>query len=372
MKKLIISICTVLCLMAAPLASVEWGGLLFNESGASTSDFKEITIKQTDGISLWLKSPLGKDSGFYFSSEILYKFSLDIAKGSDPQFKHIFDLPMLKVTGDLNAGAGLLSLNAGRFYYVDATSAVISQVVDGVALSYTLPTVKLGGFLGYTGLLNSLNVPMAVNSSNNNEIYNMADPYLPLGVTIEFPSLIGNQSLEFDAYYIQDLGGSDNNRAYANVILSGPITNALFYNAATSFGFMNFKDLMNYSSFTLLAFPSEKVSLSAGASFGSADGMGPFTAYSSLAATSVLAASKITPKAAFSYTTESMNVDLNASLPLEYTDDTYKIGSPNIGFAYIYNIFSDLQLGFSVNADIDLTGSNAHNINAKLNLALAF
>ena len=171
MKKLIISICTILCLMAAPLASVEWGGLLFNESGASTSDFKEITIKQTDGISLWLKSPLGKDSGFYFSSEILYKFSLDIAKGSDPQFKQIFDLPMLKVTGDLNAGAGLLSLNAGRFYYVDATSAVISQVVDGVALSYTLPTVKLGGFLGYTGLLNSLNVPMAVNSSNNNEIY---------------------------------------------------------------------------------------------------------------------------------------------------------------------------------------------------------
>ena len=65
MKKLVISICTLLCLMAAPLSSAEWGGLLFNDSGVHTEDFSSFKINQPDGISLWLKTPLGVGSGFH-------------------------------------------------------------------------------------------------------------------------------------------------------------------------------------------------------------------------------------------------------------------------------------------------------------------
>ena len=96
MKKLIVSIFTVLCLLTTPLTAMEWGGLIFNDSGISTPDFSDITFKQSDGISFWLKSPLGSD--FVFSSEVIYKFNLEIAKDVDPAFTQIFDLPLLKVS----------------------------------------------------------------------------------------------------------------------------------------------------------------------------------------------------------------------------------------------------------------------------------
>ena len=208
MKKLIISICTLFCLLTAPLSSIEWGGLFFNDSGVSTPDFKDITVNQSDGVSIWVKSPLGADSGFYFSSEVLYKFNIEIPVGDDVVFTQVIDLPLLKVYGDLVTESGVLSLSAGRFFYVDATSAVLSQIIDGVSVSYGLPTLKIGGFLGYTGLLNALNVPMAAVPEKDNNIYNLAYPYLPIGVSVELPALGGNQSLEFDIYHLLDFGSN--------------------------------------------------------------------------------------------------------------------------------------------------------------------
>ena len=372
MKKLVISICTLLCLMAAPLSSAEWGGLLFNDSGVSTSDFSDITIKQSDGISLWLKAPLGVGSGFYFSSEALYKFTLEIAKGSDPVLTQIADLPMLKIWGETNLGSGVFTLNAGRFYYVDSTAAVLSQTIDAVSVKFAFPSIAVGAFAGYTGLLNALNVPMNCTPTTNSEIYNLAYPYVPLGFILDFPSLFGNQGLELDAYYMVDLGENKKNLCYADLLLSGPITNTVYYNLATSFGFIDFKDMMNYSSLSFLIFPSEKVTLSAGATFGSADGQGPFKAYSSLSAASPSYAGAITPKAALTYTTATMCIDVSGNLALTYSDPIYKPNDSNWSFSFIYNIFSDLQLGFTVNAKLDVTGANQHNYDAKLNLALAF
>lgn len=373
MKKLIVSICTAFCLMAAPLSAIEWGGLLFNDSGVSTPDFSAITIKQSDGVSFWVKTPLGEDSGLYFSSEALYKFNIDIPLKGDTTFTQIVDVPLLKVSGDLNLGSGVLSLNAGRFYYVDASSAVIAQVVDGVSVSYGLPLVKVGGFVGYTGLLNALNTPMAVAPEKDNKFYNMAYPYLPVGVTFELPSLLGNQSLEFDGYYLLDLGSAKdkNNLFYASAILSGPITNSIYYNLDTTVGLLNFKDAMNYSSLSLLVFPSEAVSFTAGATFGSAD-QGPFVNYASIATSSILAAGRITPKVGLSYTTGSMYAGVNGDFMLAYADSKYSPSNTDWNIEFIYNIFTDLQVGLTVNTTFDLTEAKANNYVAKLNISLAF
>lgn len=374
MKKLIVSICTAFCLMAAPLAAFEWGGLFSNDSGISTPDFKSITFQQSDGISLWAKSPLGENTGLYFSSEILYKFNLQV-EGGKPSIAHIADLPLLKVSGDVNAGAGILSLTAGRFFYVDSSSAVISQVVDGLSIAYALPVVKVGVFAGYTGLLNALNTPMAVSPKKENKVYNMAYPYLPAGLTVEFPSLAGNQSLEFDGYFMLDLGtnkaAEKQNMLYANAVLSGPIANAVYYSAGTTFGFVNFKDLMNYSSLSVMIFPSQTVSVSMGASFGSGE-QGPFKDFVSLSTTSITAASKITPKLALSFTSGNLYLGLNGDFVLAYEESKYKPSNTDIGAEFLYNIFSDLQAGFSLNATIDLTEAKANDYGAKLNISLAF
>lgn len=372
MKKLIISICTVLCLFVTPLTAVEWGGLLFNDSGVSTPDFKDITVKQSDGISLWLKTPLGTNSGFYFSTEALYKFNLEINKDAGTSFTQIVDLPLLKVSGDIAAGPGLLSLNAGRFFYVDGSTAVISQVVDGVSVSYTLPVVKVGAFAGYTGLLNGLNVSMAVSPEKDNQIYNMAYPYLPLGGFVELPALGGNQSLELDAYYLLDLGSAKNNLCYANLVLSGPIANSVYYNAATSLGFINFKSMMNYSALSFLVFPSNSISLNAGVTFGSAADQGTFASFTSLSPVSFAAAGKITPKVGLTFTTETLCFDLGGNFVLLYDAGKYSPSNTDWNIGVIYNIFSDLQVGFSADASIDLTEAKANNFNVKLNISLAF
>ena len=372
MKKLIISICTVFCLLATPLSSIEWGGLLFNDTGVSTPDFKDITVNQADGVSLWLKSPLGADSGFYFSSEVLYKFNIEIPIGDDPVFTQVIDLPLLKVYGDLVTDSGVLSLSAGRFYYVDGTSAVLSQIIDGVSVSYALPTVKAGGFVGYTGLLNALNVPMAAVPEKDNNIYNLAYPYLPIGVFVELPALGGNQSLEFDVYHLLDFGSAKTNMTYANVILSGPITNIVYYNAATSLGLMNFKDVMNYSSLSFLVFPSEALSLNAGVTFATAAEQGSLTAYTSPSPVSIASAGKITPKAAVTFTTKNMCIDFGGNFVLAYNDKKYEPSNTDWNAGIIYNIFSDLQVGFTVNTSFDVSGAKAHNYNAKLNISLAF
>lgn len=370
MKKFILSVCTVLCLMT-PLSAVEWGGLLFNDTGVSTPDFSDITVNQADGVSVWVKSPLG-NSGLSFSSEVLYKFNIEIAKGASPAFTQLVDLPLLKVSGDLNMGGGILSLNAGRFYYVDGTSAVISQIIDGVSVAYALPLVKVGAFAGYTGLLNALNVQMAVIPEKDNKIYNMAYPYLPVGGFADI-SILGNQSLEFDGYYLLDLGSAEEklNLCYINAILSGPITNIIYYNLATSLGFANFKDVMNYSSFSLLVFPTEALSLNAGVTFATTE-QASLTSYTSLAPASMTAAGKITPKASLSFTTKNMCIDFGGNFVLAYNDSKYEPSNTDWNVGFIYNIFSDLQLGFNVNTSFDVTGANAHNYNAKLNLSLAF
>lgn len=376
MKKLIVSICTAFCLLAAPLAAVEWGGLIFNDTGAELQGPEyadSLTITQANGLSLWVKSPLA-DTGFYFSGEALYKFKLAFAKGSDTTLEQIADVPLLKVSGDVELGSGIFTLNAGRFYYVDSTTAVISQTIDGVSAKYALPSVKFGGLLGYTGLLNALNVSMAGGSpKTDSKIYGLTDnPYLPLGITFEVPSLFANQALELDAYYLLDLGEAKINKCYANLMLSGPLTSSLFYNVATSFGFVDFKDMMNYSSFSLLIFPSDTTTFTLGAMFGSADGQGPFTAFDSISTTSILAASNITPKIAFTYTNSNLYFNIGGNVPFGYDGSKYGISQAGCDLNLLYNIFSDFQIGFSVNSTIDLTGANTHSFNAKLSAALAF
>ena len=368
MKKVLFSIFTAFCLMAAPLSAFEWGGVFSNNSGVNAP---EITIKQSDGISLWFNTPLGENSGFTLSGETLYKFNLTIVKDTDPEFVQIFDVPLLKVAGNINTGAGLLSLNVGRFYYVDSTSAVLAQTVDGITVGYSLPAVKLGFFAGYTGLLNSLNAPMAIASEKTNNIYRLAYPYVPVGASVEVP-FASNQSFELSAYYLLDCGANKTNLFYGNFVLSGPITNSIYYNLASSWGLIKFKDLMNYSALSIMMFPTQEISLNAGVTFGSAAEQGGFTAFVSPAPVSLTAAGAITPKLGFTFTKDSFCVDVNGNFVLAYNDSKYKGATSDVSAAFIYNIFSDLQVGLTVNATLDVSGGNAHTYGANLNVALAF
>ena len=371
MKKFLVSVCTALFILSAPLSAFEWGGVIKDDTGITTPDFKDITFKQSNALSLWFKAPFG-NSGFKLTAEGLYKYNLSVSKAAT-EFVNIADLSLFKVDGKIDAGSGLLSLSAGRFAVADATGAVIAQTSDGISVNYALDTVKLGAYAGYTGLLNSLNVPMATAPQKDIKVYNPAYPYAPLGLTVELPSLVLNQNVTLQGYALLDCGANKSSMYYANLVLAGPVTNIIYYNLSTTLGSVNFKNFMNYTGFTLYIFPTNEIAVNAGLDFGTAD-QGNTAAFTSIAVKSGDVSGKIVPRVSFTYGTDDMCLELGGKYRIAY--DTAKAkyagAGADINAGFVYNIFSDLQIGLNINALIDTTEAKQNNFTANLNIALAF
>lgn len=371
MKKLLIAICTALFILAAPLSAFEWGGLVTNSSGVSTPDFSVISFKQQNGLSLWFNTALG-ESDLFLSGEGVYKFKLVKAPEADAQIINVADLPLLKVSGDIQTEGGVISLNAGRFSYVDGTGSVFAGSIDGLGLDYTLPIVKLGFVAGYTGLLNELNVNLSnINTTPETQFYKVADTaYIPVGFSVEFPALFANQSLGLQGYGMLNKDQFDASGYYVNLLLSGPVTNSIFYNVVSSVGSVNtFKNIMLYSALSLVAFPTETLSFFVGAEYGSASGQGSFATFQ---APGYSYSGDIVPKAGFTFATNDMSFDVSGSYILGYDGSKYAGTRADVNAGFIYNIFSDLQAGLAFTGQIDLTGGNNSSYNINLNVALAF
>lgn len=372
MKKILLTICALFVVFAAPLCAMEWGGLITNDTGAAIvtmPDVTNTTINQSNGVSVWFKNPIGED--FAVSGELLYKYKFSKPKDIDGTFTNIFDVPLLKVSGETEAGAGILSLDAGRFAYVDNAGAVVSGTIDGVAVEYSLPLVKLGVMAGYTGLLNTLNNTNLSRADYSKEakFYDLAYGIAPIGISAEFPYLLGNQSIGIQTYIMLDCGDnkSDSIPFYANLVLSGPVTNSIYYNLATTLGAIDFKDFTNYTSFSLMVFPTQTISVNAGVDLGLViDGNGY---YSQL---STAAGGQITPRASFTYGTDKLCFDLGGKYILAYNGDSYEGISFDLNTGFVYNIFSDLQVGLSGTASFDTTEAKTNSYTVNLNIALAF
>ena len=367
MKKFLLSVCISLCIITAPLAAFEWGGLFIDESGIITPDFSNITFKQTNGVSFWFNSPIGEDAAFNFSGEALYKYNMLFPKGGKFSMEHIVDLPLLKISGDVNTSNGILSVSAGRFSFVDKTSALYSNTCDGLSVDYALPLVTLGAYAGYTGALNALNVSMY--SEKNNKVYNLVYPWIPLSAYVEFPALMGNQSLGIQGFAVIDAGSIKQNSYYANFTLSGPVANFIYYSLVTSVGSINFESMMNYTAFSIIAFPMEMLFLNAGVEYGSAEGQMGFSTFSSLASS---VGGKLVPKVGFTFATGNMSFDFTGRYNLAYQGKKYKPADIEFNAGFVYNVFSDLQFGLTFKGIVDPANSVNNNYTGYLSAALAF
>lgn len=370
MKKLLVAICTALFIVAAPLSAFEWGGVITDSTGVSTPNFNNLSLKQQNGISLWFNTALG-DTDLFFSGEGVYKFKLVKAASTEAQLIHVADIPLLKISGDIQTATGVVSLNAGRFSYVDGTGSVFKGSLDGVGVDFTLPIVKLGFVAGYTGLLNELNANLSnINTTPEKQFYDFSAKTAPVGFSVEFPALFANQSLGFQGYGVLETDNFDASGYYFNLLLSGPITNSIYYNLVSSVGSVNtFKSIMNYSAFTLIAFPSETVAINAGVEYGSAQGQGSLATFT---APGYSYNGDIVPKAGFTYATSTMSLDLSGSYILGYDGTKYSGTRADVNAGFIYNIFSDFQVGLAFTGQIDVTGGNDSSYNLYLNVALAF
>lgn len=380
MKKKIISIILGFNFLIIPLFSMEWGGILRNETGFIFSQAGDSTLKQNDEVYLWLTSPLGKDSNFFISAEGMYKFSL-LSPNAQTSINNIADIDLLKIHGSFGFDKASLDIAFGRLFLTDSTGIIFNQLLDGAHCSFNLENIVISAFAGYTGLLNNHTTitidATGVYDSPVSQIYSLAHPYVPFALNINFPVLFGNQSVIFEGLGILDLDNFDLSRYYATLYLAGPISNSVFYNASTTFGTVNFENLMNYTNLNIYIRPNDLISVTVGAEYasGKTDKSFGFTTLTSKTAYNSILYPEMNgvfmPKVSLAFTVYDFYAELVGKYVLDAND---KFASKGLDFSIFmtYNLFSDLQLGFDFTSFIDTKTKTETNTSATIKAALAF
>ena len=215
--------------------------------------------------------------------------------------------------------------------------------------------------------------------AKDGNFYTTADAYIPISASAEFPVLFGNQTLAVQLNTFIDTEGNSASRYYANILMSGPIANELYYSAVTCFGTMNFSGLMNYSAVSVVCYPMESMSFLCGLEYASGKygifenfiGFTARTAFNSMS--SPQTSNILMPKISFSFALGRMFAGFTGKYVMTYTENQMSSGGVEIGLSFSYGIFSDLQLGLDTNAFIDLRDSGDDNkFYAKLYAALSF
>lgn len=373
--KKIVSIALTLVALSSSIFAAEWGGVFKNGSKISLPAFTDFGFRQTNDLYLWLNSPLG-DSGVYFSGEGMYEFTYSKGK-ENSAVTNIADVDLFKFSGDYEINEATLSFSAGRFSVSDSTSAIFTQNIDGAAVKYSASLFRISAWAGYTGLLNSNNITMidgnAAAYAPETKVYSLSNGFIPLNATVEFPVLLGNQSLSIQANGFIDLGKSKTSRYYGTLMVSGPITNSIFYDVASSIGSANFSNVMNYTTFNFYYYPLDMFFVSCGLEYATKN----FTGITSRAVVSSVSAPEtkamILPKLSATLLFDNFVASLNGKFLISTPETGTKASGVEADLSVAYNVFSDLQFGLDVTSYFDVAGiKEDNNFSATLKVAVSF
>ena len=380
MKRLLSTLITAVLLLT-PVTAFEWGGLIDNNSTIKllTDKNNPFAFTQANSVYLWGSSSLTKSGNVYIKGEGMYKFTLDAPQN---KITHLADLDLLKAAGDFQLKSGSISFAAGRFFISDITAAVFAQNCDGVLIKYDAQKFGISAYAGYTGLLNSNAVTMldAKGAAHTpvNEVYALANPYMPVCATVSLPNLFLNQTLTFSANIFTDFSDAKFNRYYAAVALSGPVSSNVFYDFVTDFGTLTFQELMNYSKFTLTVFGPSNMMFAAGVEYAAGNhGLSAFKGFSSRpaysASTDVETSGVLIPSVSAAIPFGS-NMLLSSSVKAVFSCPEKDFSATGVqgNIDYIFNILSDVQIGASVSGFKGFAGNEMDKFSATLKAALSF
>lgn len=381
MRKKVAFFIAALSFSSVFLSALDWGGLIDDTSKISYAN-KSPSIFQSNGIYLWLKSPLNSDGNIIFSSEILYKYNLNIDglnKNPNSTFTNIVDVDLLKIEGSWDALNGGIFLNAGRFFTADISSVVFSQISDGVQFGFKNKTLAATLYAGYTGLLNSLNVSMTESNPNSNykQIYNLAAPFVPLSAEFSLLNVFGfSATLQVD-YFLSILKDIQS-RAYASLNLSGNLSTVGALNFNFVVGTYKFDSLMMFSNLNLTFFLGNYLILGGGAEYASGEKSGKIAAFSPVTSRSVYSGfrplenlSYISPNLGVTFVYDKLYAKLTEKTVFSFADEATVFGLDS-ALDVKYNIFTDLQLGCSGTLYFDFSNSKYNNYSLTLSAALEF
>lgn len=395
MKK-IISVLFTTALLAGSVFAQEWGGIVTNQTKATTSNFKNASIEQSNAAYAWYNTAITSDSKWNLSSEVMYKYNFGYyGEEIGTVFTNVIDFDLLKVNGTANIGSGTATMAFGRYFVSDNSSIIFSQNCDGAMIKYGLPTMTLSGYLGFTGLLNGLNVSM-LNPVRNEEgtavvyakkenanFYSLAHPIIPVILSMDFNSLFGNQTLNLQGMYFADLGKDEEgsklgDRFYFGVTGKGPISGAIYYEASTVLGAVNFKKMSNYTRAQVLCYPIDVLSFKGGLEYisGNQGIFKTFTGVTSGAAYNSLLSpeygGQLIPQLSIVYSTDTLYTEIGSKVIFKMPEDSCSIGGLEEKVSFVMNIFSDLQAGLELLMYYDLSGAGETNYYGIFNMRVTF
>lgn len=344
-------------ILISSAVAFEWGGTLKNDSRVSINAEKLVVYNQTNSLNVWLSVPITKDNVWNFYVEGNYKFLLrPVPK---PVFIiNILDIPLLKVSGQINVGNVPLKLAVGRFKVTDFTSKIINNTCDGVLANAAIGFVNIDAYFGFTGLTNQLTSSgfLAKNGTlnvKNGNLYVLDNPFIPAIVKLSLPSIFANQSIVMQGLVAIDCSEEKNSKYYATVGLEGPLYSNLFYELKTTISTESFNSISNLSTIMLTWFPTRSIRLHLMTDYASGgelcfDNFRTVSSFSQSELTIVELSDALIPSAGVSFSLKNFYAYFDVKGVFSIDDDLkfkYVIAKLNSNL----NLFSDLQIGFDVN-----------------------
>lgn len=380
MKKIVIVCAFIYSLFS--LNAYEWGGLFseyfkVNFTGKTIEDPK---FRQSNSASLWVSAPIA-DEKLFFSGQTTYKYNFDF--GSNNLFFSVFDFDLIKFSSQIEFRQSVATINFGRFYMQDNTGAVFSQKVDAVSLITNFPNCKMTLFLGYTGLLNSINDVMLgqnrIAHIQNGMFYLPAHKYLPVIFSLNFPSIFLNQQFDFETDVFFDLEQENFTRMYATIGFSGPISSFMFYKISSTFGTENFNKFTNYSSLKTNFILSDSLLLNVNLEYASGNQLffSKFTGFTSRTAYNSSLypelSGVILPSVDLVFSYMDYYSAFSVKTVFDYPEIQINFKGVEVCGNLLLNIFSDLQISFSGLYYMDLlTEGVENNIAVNVNCSFTF
>lgn len=380
MKKIVI-VCAFICSLFS-LSAYEWGGLFseyfkVNFTGKTIEDPK---FRQSNSASLWVSAPIA-DEKLFFSGQTTYKYNFDF--GSNNLFFSVFDFDLIKFSSQINFSQSVANVNFGRLYMQDNTGSIFSQKVDAVSLITNFPNCKMTLFLGYTGLLNSINDVMLgqnrIAHVQNGMFYLPAHKYLPVIFSLNFPSIFLNQQFDFETDVFFDLEQENFTRMYATIGFSGPISSFMFYKISSTFGTENFNKFTNYSSLKTNFILSDSLLLNVNLEYASGNQLffSKFTGFTSRTAYNSSLypelSGVILPSVDLVFSFMDYYSAFSVKTVFDYPEIQMNFKGVEVCGNLLLNIFSDLQVSFSGLYYMDLlTEGVENNIAVNVNCSFTF
>lgn len=231
MKKIVLILVAIM-MIALPVTAYDFGGSV--DASATITAAEETTLSPTAKVTGWAKVPF---DGGSFATEAYYKLNV----GED-SVSGVVDVSLLKVTFALPIG----TLNVGRYSFSDITSSVFAMTSDGANIAASAGPVKIGAYVGYTGLLNAKTSSLDTDwESDENAVYAANSKYMLFLANVSAPNFLGGNTFALEGLGALNLNGEEKSgvsdgysRFYGTLSAAGPITTTLYYSASMTGSFL--------------------------------------------------------------------------------------------------------------------------------------